>query len=54
MELFLFMKCMWFIVKCLICFYAIYGLSYFVPLERILGIKNPPKKEGKLLSAVKQ
>ena len=53
-EMFLFLKCMWFIVKCLICFYAIYGLSYLLPLERFLCIKNPPSENGDFITVRKK
>lgn len=52
-EMVLFLKCMLFIGKCMLCFYGICGLSYFVPLERILGIKKPQKEECKILSVAK-
>lgn len=55
-EMFLFMKCMWFIAKCLICFYIICGLSYLITIERIeriLGIKNPPSENGSFVTVGK-
>lgn len=55
-EMFLFLKCMWFITKCIMCFYGIYGLSYIIPIERIeriLGIKNPPPENGSFVTAEK-
>lgn len=52
-EMFLFLKCMWFITKCIMCFYGIYGLSYIIPIERIFGIKNPPSENGSFVTAEK-
>lgn len=55
-EMFLFLKCMWFIAKCLICFYVLYGLIYLIPIERIeriLGIKNPPSENGSFVTVEK-
>lgn len=52
-EMFLFLKCMWFITKCILCFYGIYGLSYIIPIERILGIKNTQKEQSDILSVLK-
>lgn len=55
-EMFLFLKCMWFITKCIMCFYGICGLSYIIPIERIeriLCIKNPPSENGSFVTAEK-
>lgn len=52
-EMFLFLKCMWFITKCILCFYGICGLSYIIPIERIFGIKNPPSENGSFVTAEK-
>lgn len=55
-EMFLLIKCMWFITKCIMCFYGICGLSYIIPIERIeriLGIKNPPSENGSFVTAEK-
>ena len=55
-EMFLFLKCMWFITKYILCFYGICGLSYIIPIERIeriLGIKNPPSENGSFVTVEK-
>lgn len=52
-EMFLFLKCMWFITKCILCFYGIYGLSYIIPIELIFGIKNTQKEQSDILSVLK-
>ena len=45
-EMFLFLNCMWFLAKCMICFYIIYGLSYIIPFEKILCIKKQTFENG--------